>query len=165
MPKLSAGIILFRKTPNIEVLLVHPGGPFWAKKDLGAWSIPKGEYQEGDDPLAAAMREFTEETGFSAPLGQEILLGEAKYGNKIVKAWAVQGDGDVAKIKSNYFELEWPPKSGKTQQFPEVDRAGWFILKVAYKKLVAGQTPLIDALAQKLGVSNDVKPDEQLVLF
>lgn len=164
MPKLSAGIILFRRTPTVEVFLVHPGGPFWTKKDAGAWSIPKGEYREGEDPQVAAKREFTEETGFAVPKGEELFLGEVKYGNKAVKAWTIQGDIDHTKAKSNFFEIEWPPKSGKTQQFPEVDKAGWFNLKTAQKKLVGGQTPLIDLLAQKLGVSDDT-PDEQLALF
>src|SRR5262245_47550688 len=123
MAKHSAGILMFRRSgPEPEVLLVHPGGPFWAKKDDGAWSIPKGLYESGEDPLAAARREFEEETG-CVPDGEFIALGSFKQpGGKIVAAWAVEGDFDLAGFKSNPFSMEWPPKSGRIQQFPEADR-------------------------------------------
>lgn len=163
MPKLSAGLILFRKSPQVEVFLVHPGGPFWAKKDAGAWSIPKGEYQEAHDALQAARREFTEETSFAPPQGDYLFLGEVKYSNKLLSAWAVEGTADAVQVKSNFFEIEWPPKSGKTQQFPEVDRAGWFTLVQAQKKLVGGQVPLLNALAKELGLRD--KSEEQMSLF
>ncbi|HEU5187099.1 MAG TPA: NUDIX domain-containing protein [Candidatus Saccharimonadales bacterium] len=163
MPKLSAGLVLFRRSPQIEVFLVHPGGPFWAKKDAGAWSIPKGEYQEGDDALQAARREFTEETSFVPPEGEHLLLGKVKYGNKLLKAWAVEGTADALHVKSNFFELEWPPKSGRMQQFPEVDKAGWFTLAQAQKKLVGGQVPLLAALAAELGIRDT--HEEQMSLF
>lgn len=123
MPKLAAGILLYRrKGEQVEVFLVHPGGPFWAKKDNGAWSLPKGEYQEGEDALVAAKREFKEETSFDAPESEYFELGEVKYGNKKLQAWAVEGGADAAKLKSNTFAMEWPPKSGQTQEFPEVDK-------------------------------------------
>lgn len=163
MPKLSAGILLFKKSPQLEVFLVHPGGPFWAKKDLGAWSIPKGEYAEGDNAQAAAQREFTEETGHPAPTGNYIFLGEVSYSNKKLSAWAVEGDIAHAEISSNTFSLEWPPKSGKTQQFPEVDKAGWFTVAVAKQKLVGGQVALVERLQQTLGIAPDV--GEQATLF
>lgn len=163
MPKLSAGLLIFRRNPQVEVFLVHPGGPFWAKKDSAAWSVPKGEYQENEDPFLAAKREFTEETSFAPPQGESQFLGEVKYSNKILKVWAVKGTVDAQNIKSNFFELEWPPKSGKTQQFPEVDKAGWFTLPSAKKKLTTGQVPLIDELAKMLGVND--KPDRQMTLF
>src|SRR5262252_3749819 len=127
MAKLSAGLLMYRRREGgLEVFLVHPGGPFWAKKDLGAWSIPKGEYDEGEEPLAAARREFEEETGIQ-PEGHFVPLKTIKQpGGKTVLAWAFEGDADVAAIKSNTFSMEWPPHSGKQQDFPEVDRAGWF---------------------------------------
>src|SRR5262245_12423895 len=130
MPRRSAGVLLYRRRHGgiVEVLLVHPGGPFWAKKDDGAWSIPKGEYASGEDPLAAARREFEEETGASAPAGEAIALGAFRQSSgKIVEAWAIEGDFDTATLKSNTFTLEWPPRSGKTRQVPEVDRAAWLI--------------------------------------
>jgi predicted NUDIX family NTP pyrophosphohydrolase len=157
MPKLSAGIALYRKRgESIEVLLVHPGGPFWAKKDIGAWSIPKGEYADDEDALVAAKREFKEETGFDAPASQAIELGEVKYGNKLVKAWAMKGSLDARRISSNTFTMEWPPKSGKKQEFDEVDRAGWFLPADAKQKLVRGQVLLVDRLCEQLGVSGDL---------
>ena len=123
----SAGVLLFRLTSaELEVLLVHPGGPFWSKKDLGAWSIPKGEIVEGEDPEAAAVREFEEETGFDIS-GTMILLTPIKQkNNKVVQAWAVSQDLNAENITSNFFEMEWPPKSGRFQKFPEVDKAAWF---------------------------------------
>ena len=127
MPKRSAGILLYERAgADLMVLLVHPGGPFWARKDAGAWSIPKGEYAQGEDALAVAVREFEEETGMR-PAGEFRALGEVtQSGGKMVAAWAVEGDFDPAALKSNRFELEWPPRSGRMQSFPEVDRAEWF---------------------------------------
>jgi predicted NUDIX family NTP pyrophosphohydrolase len=150
MPKLSAGIVLYRRRENgVEVFLVHPGGPFWKNKDDGAWSIAKGEYSHGEDPLAAARREFEEETGCACPGGDPFPLGEVKQpGGKIVSAWALEGDCAADSIRSNFFELEWPPKSGKVQQFPEVDRAWWFSLPEARKKLLAGQRAFLDRLEE-----------------
>jgi predicted NUDIX family NTP pyrophosphohydrolase len=150
MAKLSAGIVLFRRRRSgMEVFLVHPGGPFWKNKDDGAWSIPKGEYAPGEDPLAAARREFEEETGFACPGGDSVPLGDLKQpGGKIVAAFAIEGDCDADTIRSNFFEIEWPPKSGKMQQFPEVDRAGWFAPVEARKKLLAGQHEFLNRLAE-----------------
>lgn len=152
MAKRSAGILMYRRRgPGVEVLLVHPGGPFWAKKDLGAWSIPKGEYATGEEPLAVAMREFEEETG-ARPSGDFLPLGESvQPGRKIVTAWAVEGDFDVGALKSNLFELEWPPKSGRRTSFPEVDRAEWFPIEDARKKILPGQSAFIDRLLAALG--------------
>ena len=143
MTKRSAGILLFRFSNDaLEVLLVHPGGPFWAKKDAGAWSIPKGEYSEGEDPLAAAQREFAEETGVVIE-GDFIPLGEViQGGGKAVKAWAVQGDLDANLIQSHTFTIEWPPKSGSMREFPEVDMAGWFSIRTAQAKLITAQIEL-----------------------
>ena len=153
MPKRSAGLLLFRRNGHtLEVLLVHPGGPFWKRKDLAAWSIPKGECQEGEDPLAAAQREFTEEVG-ATPNGQFISLGEIRQpGGKIVVAWAVSGEFDVSKLRSNTFSLEWPPGSGKTQEFPEIDRADWFSMPSARQKILKGQLGFLDRLEAALGV-------------
>ena len=151
MPKLSAGLLLFRRTsPQIEVFLVHPGGPFWARKDEGAWSLPKGEYAGGEHPLDAARREFQEETGFDLD-GDFLPLGEVRQsGGKLVTAWALEGDIDPSSVRSNTFSLEWPPKSGRTQEFPEVDRAAWFSLPAARAKLLKGQVPFLDRLEQRL---------------
>jgi predicted NUDIX family NTP pyrophosphohydrolase len=153
MPKRSAGILLFRgRGPALRLLLVHPGGPFWAKKDLGAWSIPKGEYQEGQDPLAVARREFEEELGEPEPAGDAIELGElVQPSRKIITAFAIEGDFDPSGLKSNLFEMEWPPKSGLLQSFPEVDRAQWFTLDEACEKILPGQRPFIDRLLERLG--------------
>jgi predicted NUDIX family NTP pyrophosphohydrolase len=147
MPKRSAGILMYRRgAQGLEVLLVHPGGPFWARKDLGAWSIPKGEYSELEDPLEVAMREFEEETGRS-PRGELRPLGElTQPGRKIVTAFALEGDFDTATLKSNTFELEWPPKSRRKVTFPEVDRAEWFALEMAREKILAGQREFITRL-------------------
>jgi predicted NUDIX family NTP pyrophosphohydrolase len=149
--KLSAGIVLYRKRePGIEVLVVHPGGPFWAKKDDGAWSIPKGEYLEGEDPLSVAKREFAEETG-SELNGPFVELSPAKQpSGKVIRAWAVEGDLDAATIRSNRFSLEWPPKSGRVQSFPEVDRALWCTPALARQKLQPGQRVFIDELEQRM---------------
>jgi predicted NUDIX family NTP pyrophosphohydrolase len=149
MPKRSAGILMFRRgAQGLEVLLVHPGGPFWARKDLGAWSIPKGEYSEGDEPLATAIREFAEETG-THPQGELTPLGAiTQPGRKIVTAFALEGDFDPATLKSNTFELEWPPKSGRKATFPEVDRAQWFSLDLAREKILQGQREFITRLLE-----------------
>lgn len=150
MAKLSAGIVLYRRCiGGLELLLVHPGGPFWKNKDDGAWSIPKGEYEPGEDPLSAARREFEEETGMPPPGGQFIPLGEViQKSGKVVTAWALEGDCDAEAIRSNGFSLEWPPKSGKMQEFPEVDRAAWFSLDEARKKLNPSQCAFLDRLAR-----------------
>ena len=150
MPKRSAGILLHRRG---EVLLVHPGGPFWAKRDDGAWSIPKGEYEDGEDPQAAARREFEEELGSALPDDAELRpLGEVKQkSGKIVSAWAVAGDLDVTEITSNTIEVQWPPRSGKVLEIPEVDRAEWFGIQQAREKINAAQAELLDRLAEILG--------------
>jgi predicted NUDIX family NTP pyrophosphohydrolase len=147
MPKRSAGILMFRRPrEKLELLLVHPGGPFWAKKDLGAWSIPKGEYAEGEDARAVALREFAEETG-ARPRGALLPLGEVvQPGRKRVTAWAVQGDFDPSRLSSNLFELEWPPKSGRKSSFPEVDRAEWFPAEEARRRILPGQREFIERL-------------------
>jgi len=149
--KNSAGILLHRlRGSGIEVFLVHPGGPFWATKDAGAWSIPKGEFEAGEDPLEAAKREFKEETGF-AVAGNFIELTPVKQpGGKVVYAWAVMGDCEADSIKSNTFSLEWPPRSGKRKEFPEVDRAGWFPMAEAREKLLKGQVGFLTRLISTL---------------
>ncbi|HEU4914675.1 MAG TPA: NUDIX domain-containing protein [Candidatus Saccharimonadales bacterium] len=162
MKKQSAGIVLYRKTAVIEVFLAHPGGPFWAKKDAAAWSIPKGEYQDDEDELSAAKREFKEETGQEVPGSAFVSLGDFKVtSNKIVKAWAAEGDIDPKHVKSNTFEMEWPPKSGKTSEFPEVDKVAWFPLAVAVEKVTKGQVQIIEKLAELLGVdiATQITPD------
>ncbi|MBR1127422.1 NUDIX domain-containing protein [Bradyrhizobium iriomotense] len=148
MPSKSAGIIAYRKRWNVEVLLVHPGGPFWRNKDLGAWSIPKGEYADGEDAEIAARREFAEELGLEVTMPL-IALGQIRQrGGKIVTAFAAELDLDAGSIRSNTFEIEWPPRSGKRQHFPEIDRAEWFTLEEAHQKINAGQRPLLERLAQ-----------------
>ena len=151
MAKTSAGILLYRfREAKLEVFLVHPGGPFWAKKDTGAWSIPKGEFEENEDPLTAAKREFHEETGFSVS-GNFIELSPLKQsGGKLVFAWAIKGDYDAAAIKSNMFSMEWPPRSGKLTQFPEADRAGWFPLEIARNKILKGQANFLNELQRRV---------------
>jgi predicted NUDIX family NTP pyrophosphohydrolase len=153
MAKRSAGILMYRgEGAALELLLVHPGGPFWAKKDAGAWSIPKGEYIEGEDPLSVAKREFEEELGSPPPEGEFLPLGElVQPSRKVVTAFAIQGDFDPASLKSNLFELEWPPKSGRMQSFPEVDRAAWFAPGEARVKIQKGQAPFIDRVLERLG--------------
>ena len=149
----SAGLLVYRTTDRgvVEVLIAHPGGPFWAGKDEGAWTVPKGEYDPGDDPLAAAYREFREETGFDAPTGDAISLGELRQpGGKRVTVWALEGDLDVAHASSNTFELEWPPRSGKVREFPEVDRVEWASVRRARSKLLKGQVPFLDRLMDAL---------------
>jgi predicted NUDIX family NTP pyrophosphohydrolase len=148
MAKRSGGLVMHRGSGDgIEVLLVHPGGPFWANKDEGAWSIPKGEFGEDEDALAAARREFEEETGHS-PQGDFVALAPVRQpGGKVVHAWAVRGDWDPTALRSNTFEMEWPPRSGRRQSFPEVDRAAWFGMEAARRKLNPGQLGLLDQLA------------------
>lgn len=152
MVQRSAGLLLFRQRVGVEVLLVHPGGPFWVKKDDGAWSIPKGLCDEGEDELAAAQREFAEETGAvaTAPF---IPLGTFKQpSGKLIAAWAAEGDFDTAQLKSNFFSMEWPPKSKKMSSFPEVDRAGWFAPADAVRKILKGQVAILNALLTHLGL-------------
>ena len=150
MPKRSAGLLLYRRSNGLEVFLVHPGGPFWARKDRGAWSIPKGEYGPDEEPLAAAQREFAEETG-QAVTGQFMELGTVRQpGGKFVSAWALEGDIDPAALVSNTCTIEWPPRSGKKIEIPEVDRGAWFPLPSAHEKILAGQRPLLGALARQL---------------
>jgi len=151
MPKRSAGLLMFRRRgSNFEVFLVHPGGPFWREKDVGAWSIPKGEYEEGEDPLDAAKREFEEETGIKAD-GEFVALGQTKQsGGKVISAWAFEGDCSPAEIRSNMFSMEWPPKSGHKQEFPEVDRADWSNLKEARTRILKGQVVFLNRLMDRL---------------
>ena len=150
MAKRSAGLLLFRESAaGLEVLLVHPGGPFWAKKDDGAWSIPKGEFKDDEEALTAAKREFQEEMG-TLPDGEFIALEPLRQpGGKLVLAWALQADFDTAQLKSNMFSMEWPPKSGRQQEFPEVDRAGWFPIETARMKILKGQAGLLDQLLDR----------------
>lgn len=152
--KLSAGILLYRGAGEaLEVLLVHPGGPFWAKKDLGAWSVPKGGHEEGDDPLACALREFEEELGSPLPADHATLfdLGSIRYkSGKTVRAWAASGELDTSRVHSNTFKVEWPPRSGVEREFPEVDRAEWFSPEEARKRVLEAQVPFIDRLLEAL---------------
>ena len=149
--KYSAGVLLWRRQGTvIQVLLGHPGGPFWQRKDAGAWSIPKGEYESGEDPQAAALRELEEETGVRLE-GELTPLGEVKQsGGKLVRVWARDQDCDAAKLRSNTFNMEWPPGSGKQRDFPEIDRFGWFSLEEARIKLVKGQVVFLDRLLDKV---------------
>jgi predicted NUDIX family NTP pyrophosphohydrolase len=149
--KRSAGILMYKRAGGEPLLLlVHPGGPFWARKDLGAWSIPKGEYDAGEEPLAVAKREFAEELG-AEPSGGFRELGElTQPSRKVITAWAVEGDFDPKNLKSNTFELEWPPRSGRRQSFPEVDRADWFGVAEARRKILPGQVEFIDRLLAHL---------------
>jgi predicted NUDIX family NTP pyrophosphohydrolase len=144
----SAGILLWRRTDaGPEVLIGHMGGPFWAKKDDGAWSIPKGEYEPGEDPFAVAQREFEEELGMPVPAADFVPLGELRTtSSKVLTVWAAEGDLDAAACVSNTFELEWPPRSGRIQEFPEIDRAAWFPVGVARTKLLKGQVGFLDRL-------------------
>ena len=146
--KRSAGILLYRLSGGVpEVLLVHPGGPFWARRDAGAWSVPKGEYEDGDDPLASALREFEEETGAALESGELLELGDVKQkSGKVVRAWAAEGDLDPDAVHSNTFTMEWPPRSGRTAEFPEIDRAGWFAIDDAREKLNPAQAEFLDRL-------------------
>ncbi len=149
--KKSAGILLFRIDAGVlEVFLVHPGGPFWARKDKGAWSIPKGEFDDGEEALAAARREFREETG-SAIDGEFIALEPLRQpGGKTVHAWAVEGNIDAASIRSEVFAMEWPPRSGVQREFPEVDAGGWFTIARAMEKMLPGQRPFLEQLRDKV---------------
>jgi predicted NUDIX family NTP pyrophosphohydrolase len=152
MPKTSAGLLVYRlREGRLEVLLVHPGGPFWARKDLGAWSIPKGEFAEPEEPLAAAIREFQEETGALIEGSFLPLPPRKQPGGKTVQAWAVEGDLDPRQIWSNTFLLEWPKGSGRRKEFPEVDRAEWFGIPEAKRRILAGQVGFLDDLCERLG--------------
>jgi len=148
--KRSAALLVFRKAPDgIQVFLVHPGGPFWARKDLGAWSIPKGEFGDDEDGLAAARREFFEEVGQTID-GTFIALTPVKQrGGKVVHAWAVEGEVDAAAVKSNEFEMEWPPRSGRTARFPDVDRGQWFPTVEALRRILPSQAPILEELLAK----------------
>jgi len=154
MAKKSAGLLLYRKSSGsseIEVLLVHPGGPFWRKKDEGAWTIPKGEFDDDEEALAAAKREFKEELGFAPPEGDYLALTPIKQkAGKTVLAWAIEGAFDPARLESNTFQCEWPPRSGQTQEFPEVDRAEWFKREIAERKILPAQIQLIEELLEVL---------------
>jgi predicted NUDIX family NTP pyrophosphohydrolase len=154
MARRSAGILLHRAGPasGLEVLLVHPGGPFWARRDAGAWSLPKGEVGEDEDPLACALRELEEELGERPALGELLDLGEVRQkGGKVVRAWAARGDFDPARLRSGTFEMEWPPRSGRRRTFPEVDRAAWFTPDEAAAKLVAAQAAFVERLVERVG--------------
>jgi len=155
MPKQAAGILLYRTgSSGLEVLLAHPGGPLWARKDLGAWTIPKGQFGGDESPLAAARREFEEEMG-SAPEGEFVELGSIKQpSGKLVHVFAGRADFDVATVRSNLFELEWPPKSGRKSQFPEVDRAAWFSIEEARRKILKGQAPFLERLLALLDLGS-----------
>ncbi len=162
--KKSAGILLYRNTPQhgFEVLIVHPGGPFWAKRDAGSWSVPKGEFTEGEQPLDAAKREFAEEVGSPAPEGAYLDLGSSKQpSGKTVYVFALKSDFNLEQFKSNMFTMEWPPKSGAKQEFPECDKAAWFPLAAAKQKLVKGQAGFIDALADALHIAIADPPASQ----
>ncbi|OBA72805.1 NUDIX hydrolase [Mycolicibacterium elephantis] len=152
MPKLSAGLLLYRVVDgDVEVLIGHPGGPFWARKDDGAWSIPKGEYTEEEDPWVAAQREFEEELGKPPPQGPRIELAPVRQpSGKVITAFAVRGDLDITDAVSNTFEMEWPKGSGRIREFPEIDRVGWFSVEQARSKLLKGQRPLLDQLLAAL---------------
>ncbi|SRR5712691_2491360 len=150
MPKRSAGLLMYRRRDHgLEVFLVHPGGPLWAKKDFEIWSIPKGEYLDDEPPLRAAKREFEEETGFTAD-GNFLELGDLRVpSGKIVVAWAFEGDCDPSRLKSNTFSMEWPPRSGRRIEVPEVDRGGWFTIDAARVRILKGQRPFLDRLLEK----------------
>jgi predicted NUDIX family NTP pyrophosphohydrolase len=153
MPQDSAGILLYRRRgAAVEVFLVHPGGPFWTRKDEGAWSIAKGELEPGENPIACAKREFAEETGLIIDGVLKPLAPVRQAGGKVVYAWAVEGDADASAIKSTTFSLEWPLRSGRMQEFPEVDRAAWFEVAVARQKINKGQRPMLDELEKLLSV-------------
>jgi predicted NUDIX family NTP pyrophosphohydrolase len=162
MSKRSAGILVFRKLDNqVEVLIAHPGGPCYIKKDNGYWTIPKGLYDDDEEPMDAAKREYEEEIGLQVPEGELIDLGEIKRSDgKFIKAWAVEGEVDTTKVKSNTFKLEWPPKSGKKIEVPEIDRAEWYELAAAIPKLQSAQVVFLERLAAKLNVKMPDAPDE-----
>jgi predicted NUDIX family NTP pyrophosphohydrolase len=151
MAKASAGLLMYRhRGGGVEVFLVHPGGPFWARKDKAAWSIPKGEIDPGEEPLAAARREVEEETGLVVEGQLRPLAPVRQPGGKVVHAFAIEAEADPAKVRSNTFEMEWPPRSGRTQAFPEIDRAAWFPLDLAREKIHKGQIPLLEELGALL---------------
>jgi predicted NUDIX family NTP pyrophosphohydrolase len=157
MAKNSAGLLMFRASPALEVLLVHLGGPFWAKKDLGAWFVPKGEIEPGEDTLEAAKREFQEETGI-APSEPFLALGSVKNkSGKTITAWAFRGDGDPAKIRSNTFRIEWPPRSGKMAEFPEIDRAAFYTLSEAKEKMNTAEAVFLQRLQDVLAGSGRIR--------
>jgi predicted NUDIX family NTP pyrophosphohydrolase len=159
MAKNSAGLLMYRRRGGIlQVFLVHPGGPYWAKKDLGSWSIPKGEFTPDEDPLEAARREFEEETGFPAAGHFRPLTPIRQPSGKMVHAWAFEGDCDPSAIKSNTFSMEWPPRSGKYQEFPEVDRAEWFTIEAAKDKILKGQGGFLDELQGMAGEDQILRP-------
>ena len=160
MSKKSAGLLLYRfREGNLDVFLVHMGGPYWANKDIGAWSIPKGEYESGEEPFEVAKREFLEETGFEA-VGDFIPLSDRRQpGGKLITAWAFEGDCEASAITSNTFSMEWPPRSGQVKEFPEVDRAQWFAPDKARDKIVKGQRPFIDELEKLLNTVGIDGPD------
>jgi predicted NUDIX family NTP pyrophosphohydrolase len=148
----SAGILLFRRNEGrLEVLLAHPGGPFWTRRDDGAWTIPKGVIGENEDPLEAAKREFAEETGVTCGEPRFVLTPRRQPSGKTIHAWASEGDCDAGAIRSNMFTMEWPPKSGKVQEFPEIDRAAWFTIPEARRKILPGQAPFLDELEAHIG--------------
>ena len=156
MPRTSAGLLLHRRGPDggIEVLIGHMGGPFWARKDAGAWSIPKGEHGPDEDPLAVARREFEEELGSPVPATDLHPLGQVRQSSaKLLTVWAAEGDLDADAVRSNTFELEWPPRSGRLQEFPEIDRAAWFALDEARTRLVGSQVPFLDRLVDALAAA------------
>jgi predicted NUDIX family NTP pyrophosphohydrolase len=155
MARTSAGVLLYRRGGGgVEVLIGHMGGPFWARKDDAAWSIPKGEHGPDEDPLAVARREFEEEMGSPVPASELVPLGQVRQsGGKVLTVWAAEGDLDADATTSNTFELEWPPRSGRVQEFPEIDRAAWVTVDVARAKLVKGQVPLLDRLLEFLGTA------------
>ena len=153
--KSTAGLLLYRRRNGLEVFLIHPGGPFWAKKDVGAWSLPKGEIGEGEEPLSAAKREFTEDTGFAIAGEFHRLEPIKQAGGKLVYAWSIEGDCDPIQLRSNLFSMKWPPKSGKTQEFPEVDRGAWFDITEARRRILPAQAGFLDQL---LAYSNDGNP-------
>jgi predicted NUDIX family NTP pyrophosphohydrolase len=151
MARTSAGVLLYRRRENgVEVLIGHMGGPFWAKKDAGGWSVPKGELEPGEEPFAVALREFEEELGSPCPASDFTPLGEVRTSGKVLTVWAAEGNLDAAACVSNTFDLEWPPRSGRIQQFPEIDRAAWVPVEVAREKLVKGQLPFLDRLLAAL---------------
>jgi len=151
VPRTSAGLLLYRRSRDgVEVLIGHMGGPFWAKKDAGGWSVPKGELEPGEEPFAVALREFEEELGSPCPASDFTPLGEVRTSGKVLTVWAAEGDLDAAACVSNTFDLEWPPRSGRIQQFPEIDRAAWVPVEVAREKLVKGQLPFLDRLLAAL---------------
>lgn len=155
MSRKSAGLLAYRRRgPLVEVFLVHPGGPYWARKDDGAWSIPKGEFT-AEEPLEAAKREFTEETGFQTNGPYRTLTPIRQPSGKLIHAWAFEGDFDPAAIRSNTFSLEWPPGSGMEKEFPEVDRAGWFSIEKAREKITRGQTGFIDEVERLMGIKEE----------